>query len=113
VPASSTARVSIGQSGTGEREDLSIPIPESAGFSTRSRLVFYFFCKEGFKNMRLTEYQIQTICQLARQLAGSKFRLHVFGSRLDDAEQGGDIDLMFESLEPVDNPRSWLHRCLH
>jgi hypothetical protein len=56
------------------------------------------------KNMRLTEYQIQTIRQLARQVAGSKFRVRVFGSRLDDAAHGGDLDLMLELPEPVDNP---------
>lgn len=54
--------------------------------------------------MRLSEYQIQTIRQLARQVAGSNFRVRVFGSRLDDAAHGGDIDILLELLEPVDNP---------
>lgn len=30
--------------------------------------------------------------------------MRVFGSRLDDAAHGGDIDLMLELSEPVDNP---------
>ena len=54
--------------------------------------------------MRLTDYQIQVIRQLARQVAGSQSRVRVFGSRLDDAAHGGDLDLMFELPEPVDNP---------
>ena len=54
--------------------------------------------------MRLTEDQIQLIRQLARQVAGSQCRVRVFGSRLDDAAHGGDLDLMLELPEPVDNP---------
>ena len=54
--------------------------------------------------MRLTDDQIQAIRQLARGVAGSQFRVRVFGSRLDDAAQGGDLDLMLELPEPVDNP---------
>lgn len=50
--------------------------------------------------MRLTDYQIQAI----RQLAGSQSRVRVFGSRLDDAAHGDDLDLMLELPEPVDNP---------
>ena len=30
--------------------------------------------------------------------------MRVFGSRLDDAARGGDLDLMLELSEPVDNP---------
>lgn len=54
--------------------------------------------------MRLTENQIQTILQLARQVAGRQSRVRVFGSRLDDMARGGDIDLMLELPEPVDKP---------
>ena len=54
--------------------------------------------------MRLTDYQIQTILRLARQVAGSQSRVRVFGSRLDDAAHGGDLDLMLELSEPLDNP---------
>lgn len=51
--------------------------------------------------MRLTECQIQVIRQLAHQAGGS---VRVFGSRLDDTAHGGDVDLMLELSEPVDNP---------
>ena len=54
--------------------------------------------------MRLTDYQIQTILRLARQVAGSQCRVRVFGSRLDNEAHGGDIDLMLELPEPLDNP---------
>ena len=54
--------------------------------------------------MRLTEAQIQAIRQFALEIAGSRSRVRVFGSRLDDAARGGDLDLMLELPEPVDNP---------
>lgn len=54
--------------------------------------------------MRLTDYQIQAIRRLARQVAGDQARVRVFGSRLDDAAHGGDLDLMLEVPEPVENP---------
>ena len=54
--------------------------------------------------MRLTESQIEAIRQLARQVVGQSARVRVFGSRLDDAARGGDLDLMLELNEPVDNP---------
>ncbi|MDP2804930.1 MAG: hypothetical protein Q8O24_03210 [Gallionellaceae bacterium] len=54
--------------------------------------------------MRLTDQQIQGIKQLACQVAGAGAHVRVFGSRLDDAARGGDVDLMLELPEPVDNP---------
>lgn len=54
--------------------------------------------------MRLSNQQIRIIRQLAQQVAGSQSRVRVFGSRLDDAAQGGDLDLMLELPEAVDNP---------
>ena len=54
--------------------------------------------------MRLTELQIQRIRQLALDFAGSRSRVRVFGSRLDDDARGGDLDLMLELPDPVDNP---------
>lgn len=54
--------------------------------------------------MRLTDSQIDAIRRLAREVAGDCARVRVFGSRLDDAARGGDLDLMLELPEPVDNP---------
>jgi len=51
--------------------------------------------------MRLTEAQIQAISQITLQIAGSNSRVRVFGP--DDAARGGDLDLMLELSEPVDN----------
>jgi predicted nucleotidyltransferase len=54
--------------------------------------------------MRLTDDQILAIRQLVHQLVGNQSRVRVFGSRLDDAAHGGDLDLMLELPDPVDNP---------
>lgn len=54
--------------------------------------------------MRLTIDQIQAIRQAALDVTGEKFSVRVFGSRLDDMAHGGDLDLMLELVEPVDNP---------
>jgi predicted nucleotidyltransferase len=54
--------------------------------------------------MRLTDDQTEAIRRIARLVAGSRSRVRVFGSRLDDAAHGGDLDLMLELPEPVDNP---------
>ncbi|MGA9667129.1 MAG: hypothetical protein WBQ69_11885 [Gallionella sp.] len=56
------------------------------------------------KTMRLTDHQIRIIRQLARQVAGSQSCVRVFGSRLDDHAQGGDLDLLLELTESVENP---------
>ena len=54
--------------------------------------------------MRLTDEQMKAIRQSARQIGGELARVRVFGSRLDDSARGGDLDLMLELPEPVDNP---------
>jgi hypothetical protein len=54
--------------------------------------------------MRLTERQAHDIVQLAHQLVSEQVRVHLFGSRLDDKARGGDLDLMLEVPEPIDNP---------
>ena len=54
--------------------------------------------------MRLTDHQIAAIRIFAYQLAGTQSRVRVFGSRIDDTKQGGDLDLMLELPEAVDNP---------
>lgn len=54
--------------------------------------------------MRLTNPQILAIRQFAQQIAGDQSRVRIFGSRLDDAAHGGDIDLMLELSAPVANP---------
>lgn len=54
--------------------------------------------------MRLTPQQIQAIRAAATELAGSDATIRLFGSRLDDAKRGGDVDLLLEMPLPVDQP---------
>jgi predicted nucleotidyltransferase len=53
--------------------------------------------------MRLTESQIQTIHATAKELFGSDARVSLFGSRVDDHQRGGDIDLLIEVDHVLDN----------
>ncbi|MEW6414097.1 MAG: nucleotidyltransferase domain-containing protein [Pseudomonadota bacterium] len=54
--------------------------------------------------MRLSENQARAITRIAHEIAGKQARVRVFGSRLNDDARGGDLDLMLELTEPVDNP---------
>ena len=54
--------------------------------------------------MRLTEDQIAEILRLTHEIAGDNALVRVFGSRLDDSARGGDLDLMIECPDPIDNP---------
>lgn len=54
--------------------------------------------------MRLSDAQIQSIRQITRHVAGGQAQVRVFGSRLDDAARGGDLDLLLELPDPVDHP---------
>jgi len=49
--------------------------------------------------MRLTPSQIETICTTARQTLGVDATVSLFGSRLDDARKGGDVDLLVEAQQ--------------
>ncbi len=53
--------------------------------------------------MRLTSEQILAIKQTAHQVLGQDSRVTLFGSRVNDAMRGGDIDLLFEVDRAVDN----------
>ncbi len=54
--------------------------------------------------MRLTEKQIDFVRQLTTQLTSDRMQVHMFGSRLDDAAKGKDLDLLLELSGPVENP---------
>ena len=54
--------------------------------------------------MRLSATQAESIRQLVRQTLGESCRARVFGSRLDDAGRGGDLDILLEFPDPVENP---------
>lgn len=51
--------------------------------------------------MRLTEGERDAIVLLARQFFGAGAVVRLFGSRLDDDRDGGDIDLHIEAETPA------------
>jgi predicted nucleotidyltransferase len=51
--------------------------------------------------MRLSPPQRQIIKQLAAELVGADAQVLLFGSRVDDARRGGDIDLFVQSPHPL------------
>lgn len=56
--------------------------------------------------MRLTPEQIEAIKQIAHAELGCDARVTLFGSRVDDSKKGGDIDLLFETDQLLDNRAS-------
>ena len=53
--------------------------------------------------MRLTAEQNKAIKETAYSVLGEDSRIILFGSRVDDAKKGGDIDLLFETEHILDN----------
>jgi predicted nucleotidyltransferase len=54
--------------------------------------------------MRLTQTQIAAIRAIVLEQAGEEATVRLFGSRLDDAAKGGDVDLLVEVPHPVADP---------
>ena len=54
--------------------------------------------------MRLTPSQVENIRSTAQQLLGVHARVTLFGSRVDDQRKGGDVDLMVEVPDAIDEP---------
>jgi predicted nucleotidyltransferase len=54
--------------------------------------------------MRLTPDQALAIRDCVSRLAGHDARVWLFGSRVRDAERGGDVDLLLEVDTPVEEP---------
>jgi uncharacterized protein len=50
--------------------------------------------------MRLTAAQIDTIKRTTHAVLGEAVQVRLFGSRLDDAAKGGDVDLYIEMPRP-------------
>ncbi len=57
--------------------------------------------------MRLNSNQIKVIHEAVSGLAGKDAVVSLFGSRIDDQQRGGDIDLLVDVPGPVDEP-GWL-----
>lgn len=51
--------------------------------------------------MRLQPAQIQAILDVVHQVAGQPAKTWVYGSRLDAARRGGDVDLLVQSTPPI------------
>ena len=54
--------------------------------------------------MRLTPAQIDTIKSTAQEVLGPGVQVTLFGSRVHDDQKGGDVDLMVEVLQAVQEP---------
>jgi len=47
--------------------------------------------------MRLSDFERNTIKNLAKQFYGQQAKVILFGSRVDDTKKGGDIDVFIET----------------
>ncbi len=55
--------------------------------------------------MRLTTHEKNVIVQTIQAKFGSDAKIWLFGSRADDSQRGGDIDLYVETAKPF--PQAW------
>lgn len=51
--------------------------------------------------MRLSQDQVDTIRTRIHEVMGAGSRIWLFGSRVDDARRGGDVDLYVQPSRPV------------
>ena len=51
--------------------------------------------------MRITQDQARIIREQVRHNIGPDARVWLFGSRADDSQRGGDIDLLIETARPL------------
>ena len=62
--------------------------------------------------MRLSKTEIETISQIIR-CRDNRARIYLFGSRVDDAKKGGDIDLLILSEKLSESDRGTIRLRLH
>jgi len=51
--------------------------------------------------MRLTPDQIKVILSVIHEMAGSRAKAWLYGSRLDQSRRGGDVDLLVQSTPEI------------
>ena len=61
--------------------------------------------------MRLSQAQIKAIKSAAAEIFGDEAEVWLFGSRADDSRRGGDVDLMVETAETLNDPAVWPRDC--
>ena len=54
--------------------------------------------------MRLQPDEVARIRETVRRVAGAQAEVWLFGSRLDEAARGGDVDLLVSLPHPVERP---------
>lgn len=54
--------------------------------------------------MRLTKNQVKVIKETITEVFGTEAAVRLFGSRVNDAAKGGDIDLLVTLSTPVNQP---------
>ncbi len=57
--------------------------------------------------MRISQTQHEEIKKITAAIAGEDAVVTLFGSRVDDSQRGGDLDLLIDVLHDVENP-AWL-----
>ena len=53
--------------------------------------------------MRLTEYERKMILKAFKEVFGNGGDIYLFGSRVDDSQKGGDIDLYIVPSKKIEN----------
>ncbi len=51
--------------------------------------------------MRISQSQAEQIIKIIRAQCADATQIRLFGSRVDDARRGGDLDLYFETQHPL------------
>lgn len=54
--------------------------------------------------MRISEFQKNTIIKIVHTFFVNEVNIFLFGSRTDSFAKGGDIDILIESENPIENP---------